>query len=404
MNKVVITGMGAITAIGNSHREYWENLIAGKSGIQAITRIPTDKLDTSVAAQIDDGYETLVKKYWKRRALAATTKGVRAGLASVGEAVEDCGVDFANYDTERVAVIYGVINTGYYCDADETSSNQTLKDMPNALPALVSIRYGLHGASFNLSTACASSANAAALGKQLIESGVYDMVIVGGISSMVSYDVIHGFNQLLAMSSNPDPETACRPFTKGRDGFVMGEGAGTLILESEAAAKRRGAHIYCELAGAGIYSEGFHVTAPQTDGIGMAKALRMALADADIAPEEVDYINAHGTSTNLNDLYETKAIHEVFGEAAKKIAVSSTKSAIGHTLGAGGALEAIACIKAIESGILPPTLHYDEADPMCDLDYVPNIARKAEVRTAISNSFGFGGHNAVLVLRKYEEA
>lgn len=403
MNKVVVTGIGAVTAIGNNANEYWDNLIAGKSGIREITRMSTEEHDTKVAAEVDDSFEAETSKYWKKRQLSATTMTVRMGLASAGEAMEDTG-DISGIDKKRIAVIYGVVNNSFHDAETENYSHVTLKVMPNSLPALVSIKYGITGAVFNMSTACASSAYALALAKQFIASGMYDMVITGGISCKVSHMELTGFNQLLAMSANPDPETACRPFTKDRDGFIMGEGGGTIVLESEASAKKRGAHIYCELAGASMMAEAYNLTAPKAGGTGMAESMQEALSDAGISPDEVSYINAHGTSTTLNDLYETMAIKDVFGSRSLIIPVSSIKSAIGHTLGAGGALEAIACIKAIETGVIPPTVHYDEPDPELDLDYVPNKARKQDVEVAISNSFGFGGHNSTIVLRKYREA
>lgn len=402
MNKVVITGIGAVTSIGNTADTYWDGLISGKCGMGTITRIPLDKHDTTVAAEVDDSFEAEASKYWKRRQLNATTTITRMGLASAGEAIEDSGVDVASYNGKRVAVIYGVIDNSYEDYELEKPLNITLKKMPNELPALVSIKYGFTGPAFNVSTACASSAYAIALGKQFIESGMYDMVVAGGISNSVTHLVISGFNQLLAMSVNPDPDTAARPFTKDRDGFIMGEGGGTVILESEASAKARNAKIYCELAGASMCGEAYNLTAPKTDGMGMAESIRLALDNAGISPDEVDYINAHGTSTGLNDLYETKAIKDVFGERAYDIPVSSVKAAIGHTLGAGGALEAIACIKSIENNIVPPTIHYDVPDPELDLNYVPNKAQEHNVNVAISNSFGFGGHNATLVFKKYE--
>ena len=228
------------------------------------------------------------------------------------------------------------------------------------------------------------------------------MVIVGGMSNVVSHIILNGFNQLLAMSVNPDPTTASRPFTKNRDGFIMGEGSGVMILESEEHAKARGAKIHCELAGASMTCEAHNLTAPKTDGEGMAETITLALRDAGISPDEVDYINAHGTSTGLNDLYETMAVKKVFGERAYDIPMSSIKAAIGHTLAAGGALEGIACVKAIETGTLPPTIHYDEPDPELDLNYIPNKAIKKDINVAVSNSFGFGGNNATLVFRKYE--
>jgi len=401
MRKVVVTGMGAVTSIGATMPAFWDGLVSGKCGMKKIERISVEEHETTVAAEVDEAYKTEISKYWKKRQLGATTATTQFGLASAAEAVTDCGVDMAEYDGSKVGVIFGVIDTVYEDAECEKRNNLTLKNMPNGLPALIALKYGFQGPNFSLSTACASSAYAIALGKQMIESGLCDMVIAGGTSGMVSHDTITGFNQLLAMSVNPDPETAARPFTKNRDGFIMGEGGGTVVLEAEESAKKRGARIYCELAGASATCEAFNLTAPQTDGIGMADAMRKALEDGAVSPEEVNYINAHGTSTSLNDLYETKAIHSVFGDHAKELSVSSIKAAIGHTLGACGALEAIACVKAIETGILPPTLHYDEPDEVLDLDYVPNEAKKADVNVAISNSFGFGGHNSTLVFRRY---
>lgn len=403
MKKVVVTGIGAVTSIGNNASDFWNGLISGKSGIKKITRISVDNHDTKVAAEIDDTYKELVKKYWKRRQLNAAPDAVQMGLASAAEAIENCGVDFNEYNCKKTAVVMGIIENSFNHENADYPSNVTLKKMPSLAPALISMKYKLNGASFNISTACASSAYAMAVAKQFIESGLYDMVITGGISNIVSHETITGFNQLLAMSANPDPETACRPFTKNRDGFIMGEGSGAVILESEESALKRNAHIYCEFSGASMYDEAYNLTAPLTDGQGMVESMKLAIENADIAPEKINYINAHGTSTGLNDAYETAAIKEVFGNNAGNIPVSSIKAAIGHTLGAGGVLEAIACIKAIESGIIPPTIHYDEPAPECDLDYVPNTARKHHVDAALSNSFGFGGHNATLIFSKYRK-
>lgn len=403
MKKVVVTGIGAVTSIGNNASDFWNGLISGKSGIKKITRISVDNHDTKVAAEIDDTYKELVKKYWKRRQLNAAPDAVQMGLASAAEAIENCGVDFNDYNCKKTAVIMGIIENSFNHENADYPSNVTLKKMPSLAPALISMKYKLNGASFNISTACASSAYAMAVAKQFIESGLYDMVITGGISNIVSHETITGFNQLLAMSANPDPETACRPFTKNRDGFIMGEGSGAVILESEESALKRNAHIYCEFSGASMYDEAYNLTAPLTDGQGMVESMKLAIENAGIAPEKINYINAHGTSTGLNDAYETAAIKEVFGSNAGNIPVSSIKAAIGHTLGAGGVLDSIACIKAIESGIIPPTIHYDEPAPECDLDYVPNTARKHHVDAALSNSFGFGGHNATLIFSKYRK-
>ena len=401
MKKVVITGLGAVTSIGNTVDEYWEGLISGKCGMRTITRIPLEGHDTTVAAEVDASFEAQASKYWKKRQLNAATVITRMGLAAAGEAIEDSGIETADYNGSRVGVVYGVIDTSYEDAELDKPLNVTLKKMPNELPALISIKYGFGGPAFSLSTACASSAYAIALGKQFIENGTCDMVICGGIANTITNLSITGFNQLLAMSVNPDPATAARPFTKNRDGFIMGEGSGTVVLESEESAKARGAKIYCELAGAAMNSEAFNLTAPKTDGTGMAETIRMALNNASMSPDEVDYINAHGTSTGLNDLYETMAVKAVFGDRAYDIPMSSVKASIGHTLGAGGALEAIACVKTINTGIVPPTIHYDDPDPELDLNYVPNTAQKHTVNAAISNSFGFGGHNAVLVFKKY---
>ncbi|MBR1822958.1 MAG: beta-ketoacyl-[Ruminococcus sp.] len=402
MKKVVVTGIGSVSALGLDTDELWNNLISGKSGLKTITRIPLEKHDTTVAAEVDDAFEAVASKYWKKRQLSATTKATRMGLAAAGEAIEDCGADFSTLNGKRIAIIFGVSDNSYEDGELDIKPNATLKRMPSAIPAMLAMKHGIQGATFNLSTACASSGYAAALGKTLIQSGMYDMVITGGLSNTVSNIVISGFNQVLAMSVNPDPNTASRPFTKNRDGFIMGEGSGCIILESEEHAKARGARIRCELAGASMTCEAFNMTAPKTDGEGMAEAIQIALDDAGMSPDEIGYINAHGTSTNLNDLYETMAIKKVFGENAYNIPVSSIKPAIGHTLAAGGALEGIACIKAIETGILPPTVHYDEPDPELDLNYIPNEAIKKDITAAASNSFGFGGNNSTLIFRKYE--
>ena len=402
MEKIVVTGIGSISALGLNTDELWEGLISGKSGVKQITRIPLDKHDTTIAAEVDDAFEEVASKYWKKRQLSATTKATRMGLAAAGEAIEDCGADFSTLNTKRIAIIFGVSDNSYEDGELDIKPNTTLKRMPSAIPAMLAMKHGIQGATFNVSTACASSGYAVTLGKQLIQSGMYDMVITGGLSNTVSNVVISGFNQVLAMSVDSDPTKTPRPFTKNRDGFIMGEGSGCIIIESEKHAKARGARIYCELAGASMTCEAYNMTAPKTDGEGMAEAMEIALSDAGMSPDDIGYINAHGTSTSLNDLYETMAIKKVFGKRAYDIPVSSIKAAIGHTLAAGGALEGIACIKAIETGILPPTVHYGEPDPELDLNYIPNEAIKKDIKAAISNSFGFGGNNSTLIFKKYE--
>ncbi|MBP1591659.1 MAG: beta-ketoacyl-[acyl-carrier-protein] synthase family protein [Oscillospiraceae bacterium] len=402
MEKVVITGMGAVCSLGDSVGELWDNLLAGKSGFGKIERISTENHDSTVAAEIknSEGFESVCKKYWTRRQLNTVTGPQRLVLATAVEAIEDCGIDLENYDKDRVAVIYGIADAGFEDAEREKMTNIILKSMPSSAPSLISEKFGFHGASFNLSCACASSGYAIALGAQLIETGVYDMVIAGGVSNYVTHDNISGFNQILAMSANPDPETASRPFTKNRDGFIFGEGAGTVVLESETSAKKRNAKVHAKLSGYACYSESSNMTAPLEDGEGMRIVMERALKKAGVSPDSVDYINAHGTSTYLNDKYETTAIKNLFGKHAYELSVSSTKSAIGHTLAAGSVIEGIVTIKALNENIVPPTIHYDVPDPELDLDYTPNTAKKREINTAMSNSYGFGGQNVSLVFEK----
>ncbi len=403
--KIVVTGMGMVSALGTSVAENWDNLVQGKSGITPITKMDTSEVETHIAAQVDDKFEDLIKDKIQKRQRKQMTRSVRVWMASAIEAVEDANIDFENYDCSKAGVIVGIIDTSTKAEEDTVGdSHLIVRTMPNSAPAWISMRYGLKGPSFNVSTACASAAYAVSVAAQLIESGLCDMFVVGGVGSTVNYDQIHGFNQIMAMSANNDnPSKACCPFSKRRDGFILGEGAGALVIESEESAKRRNAKIYCELSGYSITDEACDITAPQSDGIGMAECMNKALECAGITPDDVDYINAHGTSTYLNDKYETMAIKSVFGDRAYKIPVSSTKSMLGHGLAASGAFEAITTILSINNGIITPTINYDDPDPELDLDYVPNSARKADINVAISNSFGFGGHNSTLVFSKYRE-
>ncbi len=402
MEKVLITGMGAICSVGNDVEEIWKNILDGKDGFKKYTRISSENHDTTVAAEVDnETFEAYLKGRWGRRQLKSVPAACRLMMATAAQAVEDSGIDFENYDRDRVAVILGIADNGFEDAERENMTNIVIKTMPSSVPALISEKYGLHGVAFNLSCACASSGYAIALGAQLIETGVYDVVIAGGLSNYVTHDRIRGFNQILAMSANPDPETACRPFTKNRDGFILGEGAGTFILESETSAKKRNAKVHAKLSGYACYSEASNMTAPLEDGAGMKIVMENAIKKAGLTPDDIDYINAHGTSTNLNDKYETTAIKNLFGKHAYELSVSSTKSSIGHTLGAGSVIEGIVTIKALNEGIVPPTIHYDEPDPELDLDYTPNKPKKREIRAALSNSYGFGGQNAALVFEKY---
>jgi len=382
----------------------WDALVKGTSCVHTISRFSCDALETKIAAQVDtDSFSLLASQYCRKRLLKQMTLVTRMGLVAAIQAVNDSGIDFSQCDKRRVAVILGVVNAGYNSLEAETANDRIVKAMANAPSAWISLQYGIEGPNFPISTACASSAYAMAYAYEMIASGSVDIVITGGTDSTLCPEEIRGFNEILALSTKNDtPETACRPFTLSRDGFVMGEGAGVLIFESEEHARKRGARVYAEIAGYALTSEAYNIVAPKPDGEGMAKTMTDALSHAGVAIDAIQYVNAHGTSTPLNDKYETFALKKVFRDYAKKIAVSSTKSMIGHTIGAAGAIEGITTVMSIKHGIITPTINYDEPDPELDLDYVPNKAVEKDVRVALSNSFGFGGHNATLVFKKYE--
>ncbi|MCK4259547.1 MAG: beta-ketoacyl-[acyl-carrier-protein] synthase family protein [Halanaerobiales bacterium] len=402
-NKTVITGLGMVTALGANVETTWDNLVAGRPGVKRISLFDPSELETQIAAEVGPEFEEVAKKIIPRRDRKKMTRTTRMAMVAVDEAIKNSGIDFDNYDRTRIAVIMGVITTAYNdVERNQSESHIIVKSMPNAPSAWITIQYGLEGPNFNVSTACATSAYAIGLGHQMIKSGIADVVIAGGTDSHIDPEYIRGFNQILAMSSrNDSPETACRPFSSTRDGFVMGEGAGVVVLESEKSARERNAEIYVELAGYALTSEATDVVAPKENGVGMAKTMRMALADAGVNCDEIDYINAHGTSTNLNDKYETFGIKECFGERAKELAISSSKSMHGHTLGAAGVIEGIVTILSMRNNMVTPTINLNDPDPELDLDFVPNQAREMNIRAALSNSFGFGGHNATLVFKKY---
>jgi 3-oxoacyl-[acyl-carrier-protein] synthase II len=314
-------------------------------------------------------------------------------------------IDFNLVDRSRVAVILGVVNTGNSSvEKDSDPKNKVIKGMNNAMSAWISIEYGLTGPNFTVSTACASSGYAIGLGYDMIRNGMADIVITGGADSIINPEEIAGFNELYALSvENDHPEKASRPFSRNRDGFVIGEGAGIMILESEKSAFARKAKVFAELAGYAFTNEGYNIMAPKKDGEGMAQTMALALKNAGIDKSDVGYINAHGTSTTLNDKFETMAIKSVFGDQAYRIPVSSNKSMIGHTVGAAGAIEAAFTVLSILEGKLPPTINLDEPDPELDLDYIPNVFRNQTINAAISNSFAFGGHNVTLVFKKFSD-
>jgi 3-oxoacyl-[acyl-carrier-protein] synthase II len=413
---VVITGLGAITPLGQTVKETWENLVKGKSGVGYIDRFDTSNLPVKIAAQIRN-FDPLKRLSQKEAGVPIKKLDLFSiyALWAAEEAIEDSALLKGPFDPDRVGVIIasgiGGVETlereiivGYTKGYDRISPYLIPMMIPDMASGLIAIKYRFKGPNYCTVSACASSAHAIGDAFRLIRYGDADVMIVGGSEAPIIPTAVAGFSSMKALSTrNDEPEKASRPFDRDRDGFVMGEGAAVLVLEEYEHAMRRGAKIYAELVGYGATADAYHITAPCVDGEGAVKCMLRALKDARLSPDEVDYINAHGTSTKLNDAVETLAIKKVFGERAYKIPVSSTKSMIGHLLGAAGAIEALATIMTIHTGIIHPTINYENPDPECDLDYVPNEARKKEVNVAISNSFGFGGHNVCLVFKKFEE-
>jgi 3-oxoacyl-[acyl-carrier-protein] synthase II len=403
--KVVVTGMNIVSSLGINLETCWNNLLQGKSGVNYITLFDASAKQTRIAAEVPAEFEEYSRTFIKKRQAGQMTRVTRMCLVCARVAVNAAKIDFGKMDRSRCSVIIGVVNTGNSSvEKDTTVQNTIFKTMTNSMPAWLSLEYGITGPAFAVNTACASSAFSIALAYDMIRNGQADLVITGGADSIINPEEIEGFNALYALSvQNDPPQKACRPFSKNRDGFVIGEGAGVIILESEQSAKARGATIFAEVAGYAITGEAYNIMAPMVDGEGMAFTMEKALRHAGVSKDEVDYINAHGTSTELNDRYETLAIKKVFGERAYGIPVSSTKSMLGHTIGAAGAIESVVTAMSIKHGVVTPTINYDEPDPELDLDYVPNRSRPHNIRAAISNSFGFGGHNATIVFRKYPD-
>lgn len=416
MRRVVITGLGAITPLGQTVKETWENLVKGKSGVGYIDRFDTSNLPVKIAAQIRN-FDPLKRLSQKEAGVPIKKLDLFSiyALWAAEEAIEDSALLKGPFDPDRVGAIIasgiGGVETlereiivGYTKGYDRISPYLIPMMIPDMASGLIAIKYRFKGPNYCTVSACASSAHAIGDAFRLIRYGDADVMVVGGSEAPIIPTAVAGFSSMKALSTrNEEPEKASRPFDRDRDGFVMGEGAAVLVLEEYEHAMRRGAKIYAELVGYGATADAYHITAPCADGEGAVKCMLRALEDAKLSPDEVDYINAHGTSTKLNDAAETLAIKKVFGERAYKIPVSSTKSMIGHLLGAAGAIEAVATIMTIHTGIIHPTINYENPDPECDLDYVPNEARKKEVNVAISNSFGFGGHNVCLVFKKFEE-
>ncbi len=409
--RIVVTGIGVVSPVGVGKADYWNSLIAGVSGIGRITHFDPTDFDVQIAAEVK-GFD--VTKWIDRKESRRMDRFVQFGVAAALDAIEDAGLKITSTNAERVGVLVGSGIGGLRTLEDQCRvlvESGPSKISPFLIPMMIadmasghiSIITGAKGPNSTVVTACATGAHALGDSLEIIRRGAADVMICGGTEAAVTQVGVAGFGNMKAMTSkyNDNPTKASRPFEAGRDGFVIGEGAGVVVLESLEHAEARGARIYCELAGYGMSGDAYHMTQPAAGGEGVARAMVAALTDAGVQPEEVGYINAHGTSTPLNDKNETAALKKVFGDHAYKLAVSSTKSMTGHLLGGAGGIEAVAAALALHSGQLPPTINYDNPDPDCDLDYVPNVARTQQVEVAVSNNSGFGGHNAVIVMKRY---
>ena len=418
LKRVVVTGLGAVTPLGNTPEETWENMVKGVSGAAPITLFDATNFKTQFACEVKNWNPN---EWIDRKDARKMDRYAQLAMASAVQGVKDSGLYLDLVDKNRVGVIYGVGIGGIKTFEEEASYYALNKEKgprfsPFFIPKMIadiaagqiSIHFGFHGPNFTTTSACASSTNALADAFNLLRLGKADVIVAGGAEAAICECGVGGFNAMKALSTrNDDPTHASRPFSASRDGFVMGEGAGCLILEELEHAKARGARIYAEMVGEGESADAYHLTASHPEGLGAKLVMEAALADAQLQPEDIDYINVHGTSTHVGDISEAKAIKEVFGEHAYKLNISSTKSMTGHLLGAAGAVEALACVKAVSEDIVPPTINHDEEDKDPEIDYALNYtfnqAQKRTVRAALSNTFGFGGHNACVIFKKYAE-
>jgi 3-oxoacyl-[acyl-carrier-protein] synthase II len=411
LNRAVITGMGAVTPLGSSIDRYWKGLINGESGVRKITQFDATDFPCQIAGEIPDFNPD---EYLDRKEARRLPRSAQIALVSAIQAVQDAGLPEVMPDKERAGVVFGTALGGI--DQIDEGIIELRKHginrvnpftipfgIPNLAAFLIAKQFQCLGPNSTIVTACATGTQTIGEAAQLIRLGKADVIISGGTESLIKDYSLAGFSAMRALpvNYNDKPQAASRPFDANREGFILSEGAGAVIVESLEHALQRGAHIYAEIVGHSATSDGYHIAQPEPDAEGAIRTMRWALKDAEISPDKIDYINAHGTSTPLNDATETKAIKSVFGEHAYKLAVSSTKSMIGHAMGASGTLEAIACVLTIMHGVIHPTINYTTPDPDCDLDYVPNQARKQVVQYALSNSFGLGGQNASLILKKY---
>jgi len=409
--RVVVTGMGVLAPNGNNVSEYWNALIAGQSGIDHITSFDTTDFPVKIAGELSN-FDP--EQYFERKEIRKLDPFTVYALVASNEAIKMSGLDAGGFDSQRAGVMLGCGIGGITTllaehvvlrnrGARRVSPFFVTKLIANIAGGQIAIKWDLQGSNQTVNSACASATDAIGLALRVIQSGTADIMVAGGTEASIRDLPLAGFSKIRALCNTADPpQSASRPFDKDRSGFIMGEGAGILVLETEEHAKSRGAIILGELAGYGSTNDAFHVTQPAEGGAGAVKAMQLAMEDAGAEPEEVDYINAHGTSTPYNDKNETIAIKTVFGDHARKLKISSTKSMTGHLLGASGGIEAIAALKAIEKQIIPPTINYKTPDPDCDLDYVPNTAEETQVNSVLSNTFGFGGHNAVVFMRKWQ--
>ena len=410
--RVVVTGMGVLSPNGNSVSEYWNALTAGQSGIDHITYFDTTNFPVKIAGELSN-FDP--EQYFERKEVRKLDPFSVYALVASNEAIYMSGLDAGGFDPQRAGVMLGCGIGGITTilaehvvlqnrGARRISPFFVTKLIANIAGGQIAIKWDLRGPNQTITSACASATDAIGLALRLIQSGSADIMVAGGTEASICDLPLAGFSTIRALCNAADPpQSASRPFDKDRRGFVMGEGSGILVLETEEHAQSRGATILGELAGYGSTNDAFHVTKPAEGGAGAVKAMQLALEDAGAEPEEVDYINAHGTSTPYNDKNETAAIKTVFGDHARKLKISSTKSMTGHLLGASGGIEAIAALKAIEKQTIPPTINYTTPDPDCDLDYVPNTAEETQVNSVLSNTFGFGGHNAVVFMRKWQD-
>lgn len=408
--RVVITGLGCVSPLGNNVQQTWENALAGKSGAAPITHFDASPFETHFAAEVK-GFDAA--ELFGRKEARRMDRYTQFAMATAQEALKDAGLQITEDNRERIGAFIGSGIGGLGTLQTEievllTKGPRRVSPflvpmmLPDSAGGQVAITFGMRGPNLGISSACASATNAIGEAAELIRAGRVDAMLAGGAEAGIVPVAVAGFNAMGAISKRNDaPEAASRPFDKNRDGFVMGEGGAILILESEAHAKARGAKIYAEVLGYGISNDAHHISAPLEDGAGAIACMRQALRQAGLQPKDIDYLNAHGTSTQLNDKSESRAVKTLFGEHAYDVAISSTKSMTGHLLGAAGAVEAVVCVKTITDGRLPPTINYETPDPECDLDYIPNQQRAKTVRHVMSNSFGFGGHNACLLLGRY---